>query len=77
MKEITAAQAASYAKAPLFCGPEENTAVSVERDSKKTGEKSILAALQEQRMTEMISHRQLMKTDAGFFCCPLRLWRNE
>ena len=24
MKEITAAQAASYAKAPLFCGPEEN-----------------------------------------------------
>ncbi len=39
MKEITAAQAASYAKAPLFCGPEENTAVSVERDSKKTGDK--------------------------------------
>ncbi len=45
MKEITAAQAASYAKAPLFCGPEENTAVSVERDSKKTGEKSIFIAL--------------------------------
>ena len=45
MKEITAAQAASYAKAPLFCGPEENTAVSVERDSKKTGEKSIFVAL--------------------------------
>ncbi len=42
MKEITAAQAASYAKAPLFCGPEENTAVSVERDSKKQAKKAFL-----------------------------------
>ncbi len=45
MKEITAAQAASYAQLPLFCGPEENRAVSAERDSRRTGEKSIFFAL--------------------------------
>ncbi len=45
MKEITAAQAACYAELPLFCGPEDNTAVLVERDSAMTGEKSIFVAL--------------------------------
>lgn len=45
MKEITAAQAAAYAGGILFCGPEDNTAVMVERDSRKTGEKSIFVGL--------------------------------
>ena len=45
MKEITAAQAASYAGGTLFCGPAGNTAVTVERDSRLTGEKSIFVGL--------------------------------
>lgn len=45
MKEMTALQAASYAEVPLFCGPPDNRAVSVERDSRKTGEGSIFVAL--------------------------------
>ena len=45
MKEITAAEAASYAGGTLFCGPAGNTAVSVERDSRLTGSRSIFVGL--------------------------------
>ena len=45
MKEITAAQAASYAGGVLFSGPSDNKAVFVERDSRKTGAGSIFVGL--------------------------------
>ena len=34
MREITAAEAASYAGGVSFCGPADNIAVTVERDSR-------------------------------------------
>lgn len=45
MRELTAAQAASYAGGVLFCGPSDNRAVLVERDSRKTGAGSIFVGL--------------------------------
>ena len=49
MREITAAEAASYAGGVLFCGPADNIAVTVERDSRLTGERSIFVGLPGQK----------------------------
>ena len=46
MKTITADLAARYAQAVLYCGPAENEADFIERDSRKTGKRSIYVALQ-------------------------------
>lgn len=45
MKKLTAAQAAAYANGIVYCGPADNTAVSVERDSRKAGPDSIFVGL--------------------------------
>lgn len=46
MKTITAALAAKYAQAVLYCGPADNEADYIERDSRLTKERSIYVALQ-------------------------------
>jgi len=45
MKKLTAVQAAAYANGIVYCGPADNTAVSVERDSRKAGPDSIFVGL--------------------------------
>lgn len=45
MKKLTAAQAAVYAQGVLYCGPDDNVADSVERDSRKAGPESIFVGL--------------------------------
>ncbi|MBR5228796.1 MAG: UDP-N-acetylmuramoyl-tripeptide--D-alanyl-D-alanine ligase [Firmicutes bacterium] len=45
MKKLTAAQAAVYAEGVVYCGPDDNVADSVERDSRKAGPGSIFVGL--------------------------------
>ncbi len=77
MKEITAAQAASYAQLPLFCGPEENRAVSAERDSRRTGEKSIFFALPGTKNDGNDFAPAAYETRLQNLCAlPLKAWRS-